>query len=268
MLGMLEKTESREWVTFENDGQQIFGVLHRPISTQNPPVVVFMHGFASSKHGSNRCYVRMAEELAKSGIAALRFDFRGSGDSEGSLSEITFLDLVSDAVKALHFTSSIEGIDSDRLGVFGASLGGALAVLATAQVERVKALALWAPVASGELWYRDFLQNHPQYIKADPNEILGSYRGVKLHPKFKEQFAQMFAYQAAAKLGPIPLLHMHGAKDTTISLAHQGAFQKACEAGNPKAYFKTFPDGEHSLGYSSDFPQIIQETLSWFKTNL
>lgn len=268
MQETLGKTESRDWIVLENDGHKIFGILHRPADAENAPVVVSMHGFASSKHGSNRCYVHLAEALAKAGIATLRFDFRGSGDSEGTLSEIAFNDLVSDAVEVIEQAGTFEGIDANRIGIFGASLGGSIAILANALVQQAKAMALWAPVASGELWYRDFLQQNPEHVNADPSEVLATYRGIKLHPDFREQFAQLFAYKMIVHLKDLPILHMHGANDKTISIAHQEAFRQVCTPVNQKARFVTFPHGEHSLGFSPNLPNVISESVAWFSEHL
>ncbi len=256
----------RESVTLENRGQQMFGILHRPVGISNPPLVMIHHGFASSKHGSNRCYVHLGDALAKEGIAAFRFDFRGSGDSEGSLAELSFEDLVSDAHQAYDFVNALKGIDRARIGVFGASLGGSIAVLSNAQALKVKAMALWAPVASGELWYRDFLRQNPQLINIEPSKVLANYRGVVLNQVFRQQFGQMFAAQALEKLKSLPVLHMHGEKDSTLSLAHQEAFRKV--VSNAESRFITYPGSEHSLGFSPAFPEVIQETLKWFKNYL
>ncbi len=264
MKGTLEKTETREWITMENRGQLIFGILHRPVGEENPPIVVFLHGFASSKHGSGRCYVYLAELLAKEGIATLRFDFRGSGDSEGDLSEMTLEDLVSDANVVFNHLVNIEGIDSERCGFFGSSLGGTVAILSSITQE-VKALALWAPVASGELWYRDMLAQNPQLINADIAEAFSTYRGETIHPLFREQFSQMHAAKTMRSLGALPILHMHGEEDMTISMAHQKEFRKY---GNDQSRFITFAQSEHNLGFSKVLPQVIQEIRVWFKKHL
>lgn len=263
--GTLEKIESREWKIVENNGEQIFGVLHRPTQVENPPIVVLLHGFASSKHGSNRCYVKLAQALAQAGLAAFRFDFRGAGDSEGSLDTATFEDLISDAILISKYASSLEGIDGERLGIFGASLGGSVAVQACAKNQAAKALALWAPVASGELWFQDFLLQHPELADADPNQVLGSYRGIELNPLFKKQFAELFAYKTVAGLNDLPLLHMHGEGDKTISMMHQKAFKKYA---GPKARFITYPEEQHSLGFAKAFPEVVRETVTFFKEHL
>ena len=264
MTATLDKLKTREPLVVMNGGQQIFAVLHRPAGVECPPVVVVHHGFASSKHGFNRCYVTLAEHLAKSGIATLRFDFRGSGDSEGTLTNLSFQDLVSDSVAVLESIETLEGIDAQRIGLFGASLGGAIAVIAAAHFGQVNALALWAPVASGELWYRDFLTRHPEYIHANPSQVLASYRGVQLSDSFREEFKHMHAYKIARELNDVPLLVMQGEKDETVSIHHLEAFRQSCAASESPVRFIRYPEGEHSLGFSSDLPSALEETKQWF----
>lgn len=267
MQGTMEKTESREWVVIENGNQRIFAILHRPLHVENPPLVITMHGFTSSKLGSNRGYVKLAEGLTREGIACLRFDFRGCGDSEGDMSTLTFEDLISDAVAVCRYATCLEGIDTQRIGLFGASLGGAIAILSTPIHHLTKALVLWAPVASGELWYRDFIKEHPELIKVDPAEALGTHRGIKLSPLFREQFGRMRSYEVLGKLSTIPVLHMHGEQDPEISIEHQQVFQKAC-VHNSSARFLTYSETQHAFGQSTVFPAAMKETINWFKNYL
>lgn len=267
MPDTMEKTESREWVIIENEGQRLFAVLHRPLHVENPPIVVVLHGFASSKQGTSRGYVRLAERLTQQGIACLRFDFRGAGDSEGDLSVLSLEDLVSDAVCVCHYIEHLEGIDAQRIGLFGASLGGSIAILSTALHRLTKALVLWAPVASGELWYRDFIRAHPEFMQAHPSQVAGTYKGVKLNPTFREQFGRMRAYETLSSCTTLPILHMHGKDDSQISIDHQQAFKKAC-AHLQMARFITFSETEHSFGRSKVFAEAVQETVNWFKKYL
>lgn len=257
--------ERREWATIDQKGKKLFAVLHRPLDVARPPLVLFFHGFASSKHGSNRCYVALSEALSREGIASLRCDFRGSGDSEGSLHHASFHDLMADALAILAYGHGVEGIDPERIGLFGSSLGGTLAVQTSAVTQRVRALALWSPVASGELWFRDFLMKYPELRHASPSDILNTYRRVHISPLFKEQFAQLFAYKTFGELHQIPILHMHGEKDTMVSIAHQEAFRTCA---GPNVRFLTYPGEEHSLGYSPSLPEILQEVTHFFKEHL
>lgn len=260
--------ETRNWITIESGGQQVFGVVHRPTKTENVPMVVMMHGFASSKHGTNRCYVTFAEQLAKQGIASLRFDFRGSGDSEGTLASVTLEDLIDDAVAALKCSEIIEGIDKERIGVFGASLGATIGVLSAERYGNVKAMTLWSPLASGELWVHDFMTQNPEMATQDPKEVLANYRGFTLHSDFRQQFGRMSAAKTIEKLGDVPLLHMHGESDKTVSILHQQVYKMHCEGRDAPARFVSYPDVEHQLADGNVFPQVVGETLEWFKTHL
>jgi alpha-beta hydrolase superfamily lysophospholipase len=148
--------------------------------------------------------------------------------------------------------------------LFGASLGGTIALLAATHFQNLKAVALWAPVASGELWYRDFLIRHPQFQHVDPSQVLASYRGVQLSAQFRNEFRQMQAHQATLHLSKIPLLFMHAEKDETVSLAHFEAFRTACRNANVPSHFIKYADGEHSLGFSSHLTPVLQESTRWF----
>ena len=79
----MRKIEERQSVVLENEGQKIFGILHRPIHVDSCPAVLICHGLAGHKTGQYRIYVILAEKLSEAGIASFRIDFRGSGDSEG-----------------------------------------------------------------------------------------------------------------------------------------------------------------------------------------
>ncbi len=260
--------ERRNWITIESGGQQVFGVVHQPKAVTHAPIVVMMHGFASSKHGTNRSYVTFAEELAKQGIASLRFDFRGAGDSEGTLATVTLEDLVDDAVAALEFSEELEGIDKERIGVFGSSLGATIAVLSAERYQKAKAMTLWSPLASGELWVHDFMTQNPEMATQDPKEVLANYRGFTLHPEFRRQFGRMSAAKTIEKLGDVPLLHMHGESDKTVSILHQQVYKMHCEGREAPARFISYPDVEHQITDGNVFPKVVKETLEWFKTHL
>lgn len=264
MQQLVQKTEIRECLALDNCGQRIFAVLHRPVDMVHTPLICVFHGFASSKHGSNRSYVKLGEALSLEGIATLRFDFRGAGDSEGSLSDICFEDMLSDAGAVFKTIENLEGIDNSRIGLFGASLGGAIAVLSQVFVKKAKTMALWAPVASGELWYKDVLKQKPELRNADPKLAFETFRGIKIHPKFREQFGCMDAAKALSAF-KAPILHMHGSNDETLSLAHQEAFRRHAFEGSK---FITYPSSDHRLGCIKMFPEVVDETVHWFKKYL
>ena len=92
----------------------------------------------------------LSRYLVRLGIASLRIDFRGSGDSESDFSEMTVAREVEDVEAAFAYVRGLPLLDPERVMLLGFSMGGLVAALAAERV-RPHRLALWAP-ALPELW--------------------------------------------------------------------------------------------------------------------
>ena len=86
---------------------------------------------------------RTARALERQGIASLRFNFRGVGESQGAFT--MGKREPDDAKAALNLLHAWKSIDSKRIGVMGYSFGATIAVKAALKVKRVRALAMVAP---------------------------------------------------------------------------------------------------------------------------
>jgi uncharacterized protein len=112
-----------------------------------------LHGFTGDKTGTHRLFVHAARAFAAHGIAVLRFDMRGSGDSEGEFQDITLAGEIGDSQVALDWLSSRPDIDPGRIGVIGLSLGGIVeSVLAGRNPSRIRGLAYWAAAANTDVF--------------------------------------------------------------------------------------------------------------------
>jgi uncharacterized protein len=251
--------QTREAVTLENQSKKIFGIFHKPLLEELTGAVLIVHGFASHKIGTDRHYVKTAVQLAEAGIACLRIDLRGCGDSEGELSEMSFNDFVSDVLKGLSFLVAQPTVDKDCLGILGSSLGGALAVYAAESFSSVKALVLWAAVASGAQWQKEWQET----------SALGRRQQVtSQNPLFQEQFFAMRADYLSSKLDKSAILSIHGRDDSVIPIAHQEAYRQHRQSCTAVSHFLSYPKTGHTLAHSLDFPEILQETIQWFRTHL
>ena len=141
----------QDLVTFEVDGQTVVGTLALPASLERPPVVLLLHGFTGSRDelpisGTDEgVFSRTAQVLAARGVASLRIDFRGSGQSDGEWADTTFTGQITDASAAIDWLAAEERVDGERIALLGWSQGGLVA--AAAADDRVDTVALWAPVA-------------------------------------------------------------------------------------------------------------------------
>lgn len=141
-----------EIVKFEVEGKKVVGTLTLPDGIRQPPVVLMLHGFTGSRDEWSSPYVkeglfgRTAPALAQNGIASLRIDFRGSGESEGKFDDMTVETEVTDALAAIAWLKSQRCVDGKRISVMGMSLGGAVATAAAGRThDRLKAIVLWNP---------------------------------------------------------------------------------------------------------------------------
>ncbi len=134
--------EAETTVTLDNG---VVGTLSLPQSESAVPAVLMLHGFASSRNEVGDMYMRLAASLAERGIASLRIDFRGWGESAGGMVDSTVSGMVEDAGLAYEYLSGLESIDSTRIGVLGFSLGGGIAVAAAGEnPDSYKSMALWS----------------------------------------------------------------------------------------------------------------------------
>ena len=102
----------------------ISATLVQPAAEGPVPAVLMLHGFGSSKDEVGNMYKNLAAALGEQGIASLRIDFRGWGESAGEMVESTVDGMVEDAATAYAYLTALDCVDPERIGVIGFSLGG------------------------------------------------------------------------------------------------------------------------------------------------
>lgn len=264
----MQKVEKREAITLENSGEKIFGILHRPLLEQKKvPAVLICPGFAGNKCGKFRLFVTLGKELAKRGIAVLRFDYRGSGDSEGEFKDVTLEGKKSDTLTCLNFLKNDPQIDSNRIGLLGRSLGGVIAVLAARSFD-IKSLVLWAPVFRSDPWrnmWESFKLNHQ--LDPDQEKILKNLPAKIPNIEFLQQFFKLDLEHELESLKKIPLLHIHGEQDHVVKIEHAKDFEKAREGLN-NTRFIHLPKSDHDFSDTLEQGIAIQETCQWYQQTL
>ncbi len=137
------------YVEFPNrTGKTLRGMMHLPVPPlKHPaPAVVLFHGFTGHRMESHWLFVKCSRALAKAGIASLRFDFYGSGESDGEFREVTLSGEIAGRAHRRGLFAWANGIDPERVGLLGLSLGGAVAATLAPGLH-AKALVLWSAVA-------------------------------------------------------------------------------------------------------------------------
>jgi len=159
---------SIEEITFENAGDTVYATFTTPDGVRgNMPAVLMLHGFTGDRNEGpvlqpdftfdDFMYERTANQFAMNGIATLRIDFRGSGESVDMIGfeETTFSGQISDAYAAVEWLDDHRGIGD--IGVLGLSQGGLVGAITAESHKRVSSLVLWSPVANPVDTYKTVL---------------------------------------------------------------------------------------------------------------
>lgn len=139
-------------VTFENTnaGVTLAGTLTIPRGEGPFPAVVLMTGSGPQNRNEellgHRPFLVLADHLARNGIAVLRYDDRGVGESQGSYGKATHVDFADDARAAFEFLRSQQKVDPERVGLCGHSEGGVHAPIVAAKNEDVAFIVMLAGV--------------------------------------------------------------------------------------------------------------------------
>lgn len=264
----MPNSEIRESVVLTNEGQKIFGILHLPVGVVNPPCVLICHGLGGHKTGRYRVYVELAEALVRTKIAVFRFDFRGSGDSEGAFSEMTLTGEVGDAIAALKYLQTEKRIDGNRIGVFGRSLGGAVAVLSSASFGAVKCISLWAPLFNGDQWKNEWARVSQGYASEHESHELRRINGQVAGLNFYSEMFDMRIDQALKSLDKVPFLIIHGEKDDLITIRHSELYVEERREANAETQFLRLPEGDHDFSFTVERYFAIEKTAKWFEESL
>ncbi|MBI4832088.1 MAG: alpha/beta fold hydrolase [Candidatus Lindowbacteria bacterium] len=128
-----------EQVHFYSEGARLAGMLYLPEAAGEDAKcagIVLCHGFTGIKESILTHY---AEAFVRAGFAALTFDYRGFGESDGQRGRLLWQEQAADIRNAVTFISTRPEVDAKRIGLWGTSYGGALAPYAFALDDRVKA---------------------------------------------------------------------------------------------------------------------------------
>ena len=130
-------------VTFENAaaGITLAGTLTVPAKGSNFPAVVLVTGSGPQDRDEtllqHKPFLVIADHLSRHGIAVLRYDDRGVGQSGGDFATSTTQDFAQDAAAAIGFLAARDDIDPGRIGLIGHSEGGNIATMLAASDRRL-----------------------------------------------------------------------------------------------------------------------------------
>jgi putative redox protein len=242
----------RQKVEFDSNGLRLSGALESPESNIRC-YALFAHCFTCGKDVAAAS--RISRALTREGIAVLRFDFTGLGNSDGDFANTNFSSNLQDLVAAADFLR--DNYEAPAL-LIGHSLGGAAVLAMASAVPEVKAVAtIGAPHKADHVAHNFSASLEEINNKGEAQVDLG---GRKFN--IKKQFLDDLENQTYSDLSKLrkAILVMHAPLDATVSIAQ--AEKIYMEAKHPKSFI-SLDDADHLLSRKADSEYAAKTIAAW-----
>jgi len=222
---------------------ELRALMSLPEADEPAAYAVFAHCFTCSK--DLKAVVNISRALTRQGIAVLRFDFTGLGESEGDFSDTTFSSNIDDLVAAASF---LEGEFEAPAILVGHSLGGAAVLQATHRIDSVRAVATIGAPFDPEHVTHLFSGSMDEIEARGEAEVTLGGRSFILSRDFVDDLATHKVERTLSDLGR-PLMVFHSPVDRTVGIENAALIYKA--ARHPKS-FVSLDDADHLLLEEAD----------------
>ena len=212
-ISPLASAEGGEAQRVEIDGAvgKLSAVIQKPAlaAGRKCPMVMLLHGFMGSK--TNRPLTDIADALEKEGVASIRFDFNGHGESEGEFRDMTVPNEIEDAKRVFAYVRALDYVES--VSVAGHSQGGVVSSMLAGELgkDAIESVVLLAPAAvlrDDAIRGRIF---NAVYDAANPPETVAAFGDFRIGRAYILTAQTLPIYETAQKYaGPVCLVHGTG----------------------------------------------------------
>ncbi|MBE4737386.1 MULTISPECIES: alpha/beta hydrolase family protein [Streptomyces] len=251
---------------FRHAGLTLRSTLHIPEGPPETrhPTVVFVHGFTSNRIELPN-FVAMSRLLAAEGIASVRFDLSGHGESDGDFFDVTITGEIAETRAVLGTVRTLDFVDPDRIGLVGMSMGGVVAgITAGDEGAGITALCLWSPAAvapfeigSGYLKGRELAPEIAEKGYVDAG-------GHRMSAALVADIAGLDVYgRSSTYTGPVHILH--GDKDDIAPVEYA---RRYLDHYGQNAELEIVEGAEHDWGSIPHRTALHGSTLRFFQRHL
>ncbi|MDZ8262755.1 alpha/beta hydrolase [Nostoc sp. ChiQUE01b] len=252
-------------LVFQNKrNQNLVGVLEHDQVNEPRPCLIVCHGFGGTKDGLNKRFVKFAHYAVKHNFSVFRFDFAGSGDSDGDFGDQTLDTQLEDLEAAIDFVATIDGIDPNTIGLVGHCLGATTVIRESARNAKIYKTVAWAPVIDLSGTTRRLIGKNSFFLLDTGHELeIIPYRElIKQAPKFTKGFFEPDMLKEIEQVNQ-PLLIIHGTKDAAIPLQEVEQLVEQVKMTSKKPIkLQIIEGGQHSFPFHQQ--ETFELTIEWF----
>lgn len=251
LLASISAKAETQTLNIDGSKGKLAAILQKPATApgEKIPMVMLMHGFGGNKGGNPERWAMLdiiADKLEAQGIASIRFDFNGHGESEGEFWQMTVPNEVEDAMKVFEYVRDLRYVST--VSVMGHSQGGVIAAMLAGKLgAQIKAAVLSAPAA---VLREDAIRGSTMGMSYDPLNLEGDYvEGMggrqKLGTEYIRTAFSLPIYETAVNYKGA-LCVIHGTGDRVVPYTYGERFAQQ----SPNAELYIIPGADHM--YSKD----------------
>lgn len=261
---------TRQVVSYQSQGLTIYGLMTIPNGTKPVagwPVIVFNHGYiAPSAYRTTEKYVAYQDAFARAGYITLKSDYRGHGSSQGHAAGAYGSPAYTiDVLNAVASLKKYPDANSEKIGMWGHSMGGYITLRSMVVNGDIKAGVIWAGVVAS---YPDMLTNwrrQPQQpqptasgLRRWREALTESYGTPQENSTFWNSISANNYLQNIS--GPIQI--HHGTADSTVPVEFSTTLDTQLKAVGKESQLYLYPGDDHNL--SKNLSLALQRSVTFF----
>lgn len=250
--------------SFLSFGKRVSGVAHIPTAEKPQrgyPVIVQFRGYANrDTYYPGQGTEHSAEVFAANGFLSLAPDFLGYGESDMPSSDVfeERFETYTTALSLLFGIRSIPIADSSRVGLWGHSNGGHIALTVSEIAANPYPLVLWAPVSKpfpySILYYTDEAEDNGKALRSSLAAFESLYD------------ASLYSFRSDLSRIKGPIAIHQGTSDDAVPKVWSDDVVKALEAAGKEVTYFVYPGADHNMMPS--WNTVMERTISFYKNNL
>ena len=258
--------------SYKSEGLKIYGLLTTPVGSMPKggwPAIIFNHGYiAPNVYKTTEKYVAYQDAFARAGYITFKSDYRGHGNSEGEATGgYGSNGYTIDILNALSSIKKYPGVNSDKIGMWGHSMGGSVTLKSMVVSKDVKVGVIWAGVVGS---YPDLVERWRRRVGPTPtvnpnsqrgrwrSELIQKYGDPSQNPEF---WASISANSYLSDIsGPLQL--HHGTADSSVPLAFSQTLEKQTKDAGKDVELYVYEGDDHNL--SKNLSLALQRSVAFF----
>ena len=258
---------------YRSEGLKIYGLLTVPEAAPpegGHPALVFLHGYIEpERYRTTEFYKEHVDWLARYGYVVFKIDLRGHDRSEGRADGgYASPDYTLDVLNAVAALQRYNEVNSQKIGLWGHSMGGFLTLRAMVISKQIKVGVIWAGLVCSypDMIYRWENDGYPLSTPASLTGWQAQWVARYGSPAQNPQFWASISANSFLKDLSGPLQLQHGTADPIVPVAFSEELAAAIQQAGGKAELITYQGEDHNL--VKVFNSAMTRTLQFFNQAL